>query len=642
MCGIAGILNFGAAAQDEESYLVRMRDAMLHRGPDDAGCYQSPDRRVALAHRRLSILDLSAAGRQPMSNEDGNVWITFNGEIYNHLKLRERLLKQGHDFRSHTDTEAIVHLYEELGPESVAQLDGMFALALWDAPRRLLLLARDRLGKKPLYYTQVNGRLLFASEIKALLQHPVVRRDLDLEALDLYLTFSNVPPPHTLFAGIRKLPAAHLLTCDAEGRTAIRRYWSPLDDTPWTREVDETACVERVRHLLKQAVAKRLMSDVPIGAFLSGGVDSTANVALMSELTSEPLRTFSIGFEGFGKAENFHDLPYARQAARAFGCDHHEVTITAAECRDYLPQLARQQDEPIGDPACLPMHFVSRAAKQHGVTVVLVGEGSDEVFGGYDDMVRMLRSYSGQWQRVRRLPRLARVGLQHASRLSGAPAGRVDVLRRAARDDPFYWGLTVLFWDTEKHALLRPETRAQMGAGAAPIVRGYYEEILARQPRADFLQQMSYVELCNRLPELLLMRVDKLSMAHSLEARAPFLDSELVAYALSLPQGLKIAGGQTKRVLKEAVRPFLPREIIERPKQGFRVPLPAWLAGELSEWAEHQLLASPLRKRGLFHDAYIDAMWRRHRSGVQDHSFDLWGLINLSAWYEHWIEGNGA
>jgi asparagine synthase (glutamine-hydrolysing) len=587
-------------------------------------------------------VDLSAAGRQPMGNEDGSVWVTFNGEIYNHRKLRERLLKQGHDFRSQTDTEAIVHLYEELGAECVPQLDGMFAFTIWDAPRRLMLLTRDRLGKKPLYYTEVNGRLLFASEIKALLQHPDVRRDIDLEALDLYLTFSNVPPPRTLFAGIRKLPAAHLLTCDAEGRIATRRYWSPLDETPWARDVDETECVERVRHLVKQAVAKRLMSDVPIGAFLSGGVDSSTNVALMSELTSEPLRTFSIGFEGFGKAENFHDLPYARQVAREFGCDHQEVTVTADECRDYLPELARQQDEPIGDPACLPMHFVSRAAKQHGVTVVLVGEGSDEVFGGYDDMVRVLRSHTEQWQRVRKLPRPLRVGLQYASRLRGAPAGRVDVLRRAACDEPFYLGLTVLFWDTEKRELLRPEARAQMGPGAAPVVRGYYDAILDRQPQADFLQQMSYVELCNRLPELLLMRVDKLSMAHSLEARAPFLDSELVAYALSLPQHLKIADGQTKRVLKEAVRPYLPRAIIERPKQGFRVPLPAWLAGELSAWAEHQLLASPLRKRGLFNDDYVEAMWRRHRTGVQDHSFDLWCLINLSAWYEHWIEGNGA
>ncbi|MCS6912733.1 MAG: asparagine synthase (glutamine-hydrolyzing) [Myxococcales bacterium] len=642
MCGIAGIFQFAGEPRDTEAQLVRMRDAIAHRGPDDAGTWISPDRRVLLGHRRLSIVDLSPAGHQPMQNEDGRVWITFNGEIYNHESLRGPLIQRGHHFRSRSDTEAIIHLYEEHGVECVTALDGMFAFALWDQGRQRLLCARDRLGKKPLYYTVLDGRLLFASEIKALLAHPEVPRELDLVSLDLYLTFANVPAPRTLFRGIFKLPAAHFLTCDAHGQISTRRYWSPLVGPDWPATSDaarDQEAIETVRHLLREAVRKRLMSDVPIGAFLSGGVDSSTNVALMSQLVSEPLRTFSVGFRGFGEAENFHDLPYARQVAERFGCRHQEVVVTAEECKAYLPELAWQQDEPIGDPACLPMHFVSQAARQAGVTVVLVGEGSDEVFCGYDDMQSVLHTHDTRWQMVQRLPRLLRAGLHKVSQLSGAPAGRIDVLRRAVRGEPLYWGLDVVFWDTEKADLLTAEARGQMGPGAAPIVQGYYDEMRRLRPEADFLQQISYVELSNRLPELLLMRVDKLTMAHSLEARAPFLDYHLVAYVLSRPANLKIRNGRTKYLLKEAVRPLLPEAIIERPKQGFRVPLPAWLAHDLSAWAERLLRDSPLMRRGLFRREYIDWMWRRHRDGTQDHSFDLWCLLNLAAWYEHWIEG---
>jgi asparagine synthase (glutamine-hydrolysing) len=395
-----------------------------------------------------------------------------------------------------------------------------------------------------------------------------------------------------------------------------------------------------VQELVERAVAKRMLSDVPLGALLSGGVDSSTNVALLTRLAGRSVRTFSVGFTGFGEADNFHDLPYARRVAAHFGCRHSEVLLSARECQEYLPQFAGQLDEPLGDPACLPMHFVCRLARSQGVTVVFVGEGSDETFGGYGDMAHLLAVHAGPWRRLRRLPRLLRRLLYHAYRLRGAPGGRVDVLRRAAWDEPLYWGLDVVFWDAEKPALLRPAVRAELaGRSAARVVGGYYEEIRRRRPQADFLQQISFVELCNRLPELLLMRVDKLSMAHSLEARAPFLDHELVSYTLSLPQGLKIAGGQTKCALKRAVAPLLPAEIVHRPKQGFRVPLPAWLRGELSAWAEHQLFASALYRRGLFNADYLRSLWHAHRAGAGDHSFDLWCLINLASWYDHWIEG---
>ena len=636
MCGIAGIFNFAASPTDEQAVGCRMRDAMVHRGPDACGLYQNPSKRVVLAHRRLSIVDLSDAGRQPMTNEDTTIWITFNGEIYNHQSCREPLIAKGHRFRSHSDTEAILHLYEEYGPDCVSRLDGMFAFAIWDERRQSMFVARDRLGKKPFYYTAVGGRFLFASEIKALLQHPDVKRDLDLEALNQFLTFSNTPAPLTLFRNIFKLPAAHTLTCTSDGMIKIERYWSPLDGPAWPAS-NGAESVERVRDLLTRAVKKRLMSDVPIGAFLSGGIDSSTNVALMSRLTSEPLRTFSIGFEGFGEAENFHDLPYARQVAREYGCNHQEITVTAEDCQRSLPELVFHQDEPIGDPACLPMHFVSQAAKQHGVTVVLVGEGSDEVFGGYEDMARLIKSHDSKWLRLQALPRALRLAAYGLARSGSMSDGRLDVLRRAAYNEPFYWGLDVVFSDSEKHRLFRRDIHSKGLETPSALLQGYYQELARHHPNADFLQQMSYVELSNRLPELLLMRVDKFSMAHSLEARAPFLDHELVSYALSLPQRAKIAGGETKKVLKLAVADILPANVVNRRKQGFRVPLPEWIAGPLSGWAEDRLFSKTARELDFFDFDYIRQLWQRHQSGAEDRSFDLWCLINLFGWYECWF-----
>jgi asparagine synthase (glutamine-hydrolysing) len=395
--------------------------------------------------------------------------------------------------------------------------------------------------------------------------------------------------------------------------------------------------VERVRELVKDAVRKRLMADVPVGAFLSGGLDSSTNVALMSRLVSDPLQTFTVEFTGFGPAENFHDVPYARKVAAMFGCRHAEVPITASEAVSWLPEMVQQQDEPLGDPACLPMHFVSRAAHQAGIKVVLVGEGSDEVFCGYPDFPELLRVHDGPWSLLRRLPRAARRAVRFAAERAGAPGGRVDVLRRAAENEPLYLGLDVVFFDWEKRDLYTDAGRRAMPHPAVDTVRAYYDEIHERQPGADFSQQMSYVEMRNRLPELLLMRVDRFSMAHSLEARAPFLDPALATYALSLPAPLKMEGTRTKAVLKDAAREWLPEDVVERKKQGFRVPLPAWLRGELAPWAEDLLRRSPLRSLGYLNFDHVLDLWRRHHEGRADHSFDLWCLINLSGWYERWM-----
>lgn len=573
-----------------------------------------------------------------MSNKDGSVWITFNGEIYNHAELRKTLrLDDRHQFQSRTDTEVILHLYEERQASVVEALDGMFAFGIWDAPRKRLVLARDRMGKKPLYYTVVAGRFLFASEIKALLAHPDVARRLDFVALNEYLTFSNVPEPRTMFEGIRKLPAGHTLVCNEHGRLTIERYWSPLDGPEWTPPANRAEAVEHVRVLVKEAVRKRLMADVPVGAFLSGGVDSSTNVALMSRLVSTPLRTFTVEFTGFGPAENFHDVPYARQVAKMFGCDHSEVQVTAEEALAYVPQMVQQQDEPLGDPACLPMHFVSRAAHQAGIKVVLVGEGSDEVFCGYPQFPSLLETYNGRWSQLRRLPKYLRRMVKRGAELAGAPGGRVDVLRRAAEDEPLYMGLDTVFFDWEKAQLYTDAGKRAMPRKAADTISSYYREILTRRPDADFSQQMSYIELRNRLPELLLMRVDKYSMAHSLEARAPFLDHTLATYALSLPAGIKMDGERTKAVLKDAAHEWLPQDVVERQKQGFRVPLPAWLRKELVPWGEDVIRRSPIRELGIFNYDYIAELWTRHKEDRADHSFDLWCLINLFGWYEEWF-----
>lgn len=620
----------------------RMRDAMVHRGPDDSGIYLSTDRRVALAHRRLSIVDTSPRGRQPMPSEDGSVVVVQNGEIYNHLELRTWLEERGHRFYSNSDSEVIVHAYEEHGDDCVARLDGMFAFGLWDARQRRLLIARDRLGKKPLYWGIFGGRLLFASEIKALLAHPDVPRELDLDGLDLYLSFSSVPPPRTLLRGIHKLAPGHVLTCDAAGNVSVQRYWWPDQGESWPSQIDEASAAARLRALVVSAVQKRRMSDVPVGCLLSGGIDSSANVAVMSQLMDRPLQTFSAAFPGFGPDQNFHDLPYARLVAQRFGTDHQEVPIGAEQCRHALLELVTQQDEPLGDPACVPMLLLCREARRQGVKVLLVGEGSDEVFGGYPEMVTLLRSSVPRYRRVMRLPRWARVGLHRASRYVGSSPGRVDVLRRAADDEPLYWGLDVVFWETEKDDLFGAAMGARRRGTSAGELARVYQELARRQPGADPLQQLGWVELWNRLPELLLMRVDKLSMAASVEARAPFLDAELVAFGLGLPAHLKIRGAETKYVLKRALEPLLPREIVWRPKHGFRVPMPEWLRGELRVWAASLLFDSPLFRLGLLDRGYVRRMWQLHVRGVADHSFDLWCLLNLTAWYSTWIERREA
>lgn len=655
MCGICGIYEYGASKPAvSDSLIVRMRDTMVHRGPDDAGVYITEDRRVGLGNRRLSIVDLSSAGRNPMPNEDGRVWITFNGEIYNHESLRPGLEAKGHRYRSRTDTETIIHLYEERGLDFVEELEGDFAIGLWDDVARRLVLARDRIGVKPLYYTVAGGRLIFASEIKAILEHPSVSRDVDEEALYHYLTFMTTPAPQTLFAGVQKLPAGCMLTCDARGDVKVTRYWDAiparLDPSIAT---DEHAIAEELRRLLRESIAKRMMSDVPFGVFLSGGVDSTANVALMSELMDQPVRTFTIGFRD-NPVHN--ELEEARFVAREYGTDHHEVLITQQELLDFIPELIFHQDEPLADPVCVPLYYVSKLARETGTKVVQVGEGSDELFCGYRDYALYLDLYNRVWRHLARLPAPMRRAMAAAGQAlcrTGAqrllPKGRKmlpDVFRRLAKGEELFWSGAFVFDEVSKRRLLtreaqeRLETGAKDGLSSYSVVRSDLDRLLASKPDADQLLQMTYQELKLRLPELLLMRVDKMTMATSVEARVPYLDHKLVEFAMSIPSQLKYHNGETKYILKRALEGVIPARVLNREKKGFGVPLDEWMRGPFGGFVESAVLTSKLGRRGLFDYGFVKHLLAEHQTGHANYAFFLWNLLNVSLWYDQWIEGS--
>jgi asparagine synthase (glutamine-hydrolysing) len=637
-----------------------MRDTMAHRGPDDAGSFVSEDRRVGLGHRRLSIVDLSPAGHNPMPNEDERVWITFNGEIYNHESHRASLIASGHEYRSRSDTETIIHLYEERGLDFLSMIDGDFAFGLWDAGESRLVLARDRLGVKPLYYTIAGGRLIFGSEIKAILAHPSVARDLNEEALYHYLTFLTSPAPETLFAGIKKLPAGCALVCDSRGEVAVTRYWDAVvseQDSRAFQRAGEQEMASELRRLLEESIAKRMMSDVGFGVFLSGGLDSTANVALMARLMERPVRTFTVGFRD-GQA--YDEIEEARFVARHYRTDHHEVIIGHEEFEQFLPDLIFHQDEPIADPVCVPLYYVSKLARETGTIVVQVGEGSDELFCGYRDYTYYLRFYDYFWRHLSRLPEHARRAVSYAGRvLYKASEGALprmwrralpDLFRRLAEGEELFWGGAFIFDETQKRPLLTgpylERLRAASG-GAAPVssysvVRSDLDRLLSQKAGADQLERMIYQELKMRLSELLLMRVDKVTMATSVEARVPFLDHHLVEFAMKIPRSLKYRNGETKYILKRALDGVVPESVLKRKKQGFGVPIKDWLFDRMGSFVDDGIFNSALRRRELFDYDHIRRLLDEQRAGRVNYSFHLWSLLNLSLWYDRWIEPSGA
>jgi asparagine synthase (glutamine-hydrolysing) len=608
--------------------MAGMGSALIHRGPDDSGVYI--DSALSFGMRRLSIIDLTG-GHQPIANEDETVWVVCNGEIYNFKELRDDLERTGHHFRTQSDTEVIVHLYEDFGVDLFKRLRGMFAIAVWDVRRKRLVLARDRLGKKPLYVARLPGRLLFASEIKSILADHTVSRELNFSALNEYLALGYVPAPLTLFKGIEKLLPGHYLICERD-RISQHCYWE-LD--PETMDhLPEEEWVERVRGKLIESIRIRLVSDVPLGAFLSGGIDSSAIVAAMARMTDQPVKTYSIGFEG--EDSFYNELPYADIVARAFGTDHHEIVVRP-DAAELLPKLIWHMDEPIADSAFITTYLVSRLAAQ-SVKVILSGVGGDELFGGYR---RYLGDAFARYYQL--LPRRLRQNWL-PSILAKLPRDRhskwknlfryAEAFAKSANLSPSERYLSYVTLFTADAAA---ELRIHASNGARPTAAAM-QHYFTRCAGAENLNQYIYVDLKTSLADDLLVLTDKMTMAMSLECRAPFMDHELVELAARMPANLKVRGFTMKYVLKKAVQPWLPAEILNRKKRGFGVPMGAWLRRDLNLLVQETLSEQVVQKRGLFQWPVVKQLIQRHEAQEGDYTDHLLALINLELWFRQFID----
>jgi asparagine synthase (glutamine-hydrolysing) len=642
MCGIVGAVWAEGGPGIGEGALEAMAGRIAHRGPDDAGTYQ--DQHAALGFRRLSIVDL-AGGHQPLANEDGTVWTVFNGEIYNFPALRHRLEARGHTLRSQGDTEVIVHLYEDEGPDFVALLRGMFALAVWDAPRRTLVLARDRIGQKPLIYRYDHGgrRLIFASELKALLALPgeTFPRRVDPTAVDRYLTYGYVPHPQTILEGVCKLPPAHYAVWH-EGRLTLNRYWEP----DWNAEADLAPGedVERLRALLFEAVKEQMVADVPLGAFLSGGVDSTVIVGLMQEASSRPVKTFAIGFDD----PAFDETHYAEIAARHLGTEHHTFRVEP-RAWEAIPSLAEQFDEPFADSSALPTWFVSRETRRE-VTVALTGDAGDELFAGYDRYRAV--ALAAVMDRLPAGPRAALSGPVARSIPTSARAKtRLRSVRRwleAVGDEPVarYLRWVCQFDEPARTALYADGWLDALAAAAAPDPDSadpvsFLRRAFDAASRRDPVTRATVADVLTYLPGDLLVKVDMASMAHSLECRGPFLDHRVVELAVSLPlrRKLMLRGGRSKVVLKQAFADLIPKPIRTRRKMGFGVPLDRWFRGPLKDELRSVLLDPSALARGLFRPGAVASLIDEHAAHRRDNAYKLWGLLMLELWFRHHLDG---
>jgi asparagine synthase (glutamine-hydrolysing) len=627
MCGIAGILSLSSTQRVTLDSLRTMAAALVHRGPDDEGFHLDPLSRCGLAFRRLSIIDL-ATGAQPMSNESGDVWVIFNGEIYNFRELRDELVRRGHRFRTRADSEVIVHLYEEVGVDCFAKLAGMFAVALWDQRAGRLILARDRFGKKPLTYAIFDNRLYFASEAKAILSLPDAPREIDSQSIHRYLIFQYIPAPHSIYRGFAKVPPGCSLAFDAaqSPQADPTRYWT-LPTAGWFDGSYDDARA-RLGELLTQAVEKRLIADVPLGAFLSGGIDSSIVVGLMRRLGVSPLRTFSIGFAD----ARYDESRFAREVASRFQTEHHEHIVTP-QAREILDTLAYHYDEPFADSSAIPTFYLSRYTRQ-SVTVALTGDAGDECFAGYDRYRAAALSARFDW-----LPQLARSTLAAAGRL--LPHGRPKSMSNRA-----YRFLSALSQSPARRYLawVCVFTPEQLDAGYRPEFR---ERLVAAQPLAWFdalfttvappaAAQANVADVLAYLPYDLLTKVDIASMAAGLECRSPYLDHELVAFALSLPLDWKLDARGGKRILKDWAADLLPHEIIHRPKMGFGVPVGEWFRNELRNLLTERLTAPDALCSRIFRRPWLNALLDEHLSGRATHEHRLWALLMLELWHDRW------
>jgi asparagine synthase (glutamine-hydrolysing) len=637
MCGIAGILEFGRDARASATALREMCRVMTHRGPDDEGHYI--DGCLGICMRRLSIVDLET-GHQPISNEDGSLWIVFNGEIYNHLALREQLIARGHSYSTHSDTETIVHLFEEYGADCVQHLRGMFAFAIWNRNTKTLFIARDRLGIKPLYYALTPERLLFGSEIKVLPAHGSIRPEFNRSALPEYLAFGYLSGDATFYSGIAKLAAGHTMTIGPDGKPDIRQYWD-LDASKPHASRDENYYVRSYRELLEGAVQSHLMSDVPLGVFLSGGVDSSAVAALMTKIRREPIETFSVGYS----EQTYSELPFARTVAEHIKSQHREVLVSEQDFFDALPHLIWHEDEPIVWPSSISLYFVAKLARER-VTVVLTGEGADETLAGYTRYAFTMKNAALDRAYRSVMPSRLRRALRHSVATSSLLAA---TLRRKlehtflARDgeawDSFYFdNFFCAFNAAEQSSLLTGAFAQEFAPGTAyKNVLSYWERS-ATQAGGEMLQRLLYTDIKTYLVELL-MKQDNMSMAASIESRVPFLDHVLVEFATRIPSEVQIQGLAGKRILKKAMQDLLPHEILDRPKLGFPTPWSGWLAGPRLEKIREMLLEPRSLQRGYFRREALERLFDEHRANHRDNYDRIWRLLNLELWHRVCLEG---
>ncbi len=635
MCGICGVYNFNSDNNIDSSLLQQMCEVMKHRGPDEEGIYINKN--IGLGHRRLSIIDL-AKGHQPLCNEDKTVWIVFNGEIYNFQKLRNRLIEKGHIFQTNSDTETIIHLYEEKGDDFVTDLRGMFALAIWDEKKKKIILARDRLGKKPLHYLVDKDRLLFASEIKSILENKGVKREVDYEALDDFFSFICIPAPKTIFKDIKKLLPGHILIF-TPNKTYIKEYW---DVTYLPDEgKDEKYYSERLLELLSSAVECRLMSEVPLGAFLSGGIDSSAVVALMSTLLDHPVTTSSIGF----KEEAFNELDFARLIAQRYKTNHYEQVVSQ-DAVDIINKLIWHFDEPFADSSAVPTYYVSKTAREH-VTVALSGDGGDEVFAGYtrryfyDRLENQIRGILPDFIRKGFLPPMAK----YYPKLDWLP-GVLKIFRVKAiltnitlSPERAFFNSMSIFNDELKNKLYSHDLKTKLnGYDSFNLFKYYFDKTKGWDP----LSRAQYVDTKTYLPNDILVKVDRMSMAVSLEVRAPFLDHKLVEFAATIPSQLKLKGMISKYILKKTLRHLLPEEILTRKKMGFAVPIGLWFKKELKNMTEEILFNSKCSQRGYFNIEFIRSMWDQHQQGIRNFSSQLWALFIFELWHQRFIDNTSS
>ncbi|RJP28989.1 MAG: asparagine synthase (glutamine-hydrolyzing) [Candidatus Omnitrophota bacterium] len=629
MCGICGLLDYNSQNTDSRRIIKGMCSKLIHRGPDDEGIFsQTGSPNITLGHRRLSIIDLSSAGHQPMVNEDNSISLILNGEIYNYLELRTELESRGHVFRSNTDTEVVIHLYEEKGRDCVKSLRGMFAFALWDSNNKILFLARDRLGKKPLFYSHKDSRFLFSSELESLLESGFISKEINKDSLDYYLSFGYIPSPYTIYKNVFQLKPAHTLSLH-NNELRVDRYWD-LDYLPKLK-ISQQEAVEKVLNLLEEAVKIRLHSDVPLGAFLSGGIDSSTIVAIMSKVSRQQVKTFSIGFED----SDYSELTFAREISRIYGTEHHEFMVKP-DALGVLPLLISRYGQPYADSSALPTYYVSKETRSH-VTVALNGDGGDESFAGYERYHAMLIAES-----MYNLPPLLKRAIKFSSGFipdSIEPKNRLRNIKRffdAAfiEKEKRYIRWISIFYGELKNALYSAEFKSALKEDKA----GSYISSFFNEASDGLLDSLLNADVHTYLPEDLLVKVDIASMANSLEARSPFLDHKFMEFAARLPSSYKIKNGIRKYILKKAIKGIVPDRNVYRRKMGFGVPIGRWFRNELKEYIRDTLLEPKTLRRGYFNAGIVKKLVEDHIGLRKDYSFQLWSLLVLELWHRKFID----